>query len=289
MKLNSLVTAFLSALCIGGCCCKCEPQPAKVVTSASPALTEVTAAKELESYLAKCAESIIVDGDVIRSIHIGDSEAAVKAGILRKNMDDDSFVIKKIGNDIIINGGGTRGVLYGTFDFIERILDVRFFTPACTYVPEKKIIKVDCVDKEFKFIFALRDIYIGKAYNPDGGYSSYCDLNGALHSPVFGRSRTYDSNPWQGYELHYSEVMALADGVSTTTRGSWAHYAAALVCSAICAVAVAFPYTLFELRYHWSVKNPEPTDFYLRMNEVGGGIAAVVLFIVYLIGVTKIV
>lgn len=170
MKLNSLVTAFLSALCIGGCCCKCEPQPAKVVTSANPALTEVTAAKELESYLAKCAESIIVDGDVIRSIHIGDSEAAVKAGILRKNMDDDSFVIKKIGNDIIINGGGTRGVLYGTFDFIERILDVRFFTPACTYVPEKKIIKVDCVDKEFKFIFALRDIYIGKAYNPDGGY-----------------------------------------------------------------------------------------------------------------------
>ena len=170
MKLNSLVTAFLSALCIGGCCCKCEPQPAKVVTSANPALTEVTAAKELESYLAKCAESIIVDGDVIRSIHIGDSEAAVKAGILRKNMADDSFVIKKIGNDIIINGGGTRGVLYGTFDFIERILDVRFFTPACTYVPEKKIIKVDCVDKEFKFIFALRDIYIGKAYNPDGGY-----------------------------------------------------------------------------------------------------------------------
>ena len=72
--------------------------------------------------------------------------------------------------NIIINGGGTRGVHYGTFDFIENVLGVRFFTPVATYVPDKKVIKAASVDKEFKFHFELRDIYIGKSYNPDGGY-----------------------------------------------------------------------------------------------------------------------
>lgn len=125
-------------------------------------------------------------------------------------------------------------------------------------------------------------------YNPDSVYSSYCDLDGNLKTSGFARVSYGSSDPWYGYELHYSEVMAFAKGPETTTRGSWLHYGMALFFSAVCAVAVAFPYTLFELKHHWSVKDPEPTDFYLRMNEVSGGVVAVILLIVYLIGVTKI-
>lgn len=79
------------------------------------------------------------------------------------------------------------------------------------------------------------------------------------------------------------------DPITITARGSWAHYAVALPCSAIAAVSVAFPYTLFELRCHWSVKDPEPTDFYLRMNELGGAVVGCIVLIIYIIGVTKIV
>ena len=170
MKIKSVFTAFVSLLCIGGCCCKNDISNPQVLTPVKPRLTEKTAAAELEKYLAKCAKGINVDGDVIKNIFIGDTELAVRAGFDSAKMAKDSFIVKKIGNDIIINGGGTRGVLYGTFDFIERILDVRFFTPACTYIPEAKNVKVKSVDKNFKFLFGLRDIYIGKAYNPDGGY-----------------------------------------------------------------------------------------------------------------------
>ena len=128
-------------------------------------------------------------------------------------------------------------------------------------------------------------------YNPGnaGGWDTYCDLNGEPESPVYVRTRYADANPWHRFELQYTEVMSFANGPYTTTRGSWLHYGAALFCSIICAVAVAFPYTLFELKHHWSVKDPEPTDFYLRMNEVSGGVVAAVLLIVYIIGVTKIV
>lgn len=170
MKLNSFLTAVLAAVCLGGCCCRCEVNPVKVIAPAKAKLTEKTAKAELEKFLAKCAEGLIVDGDIINNIYVGDSELAQKAGFVRSKMASDSFVIKKIGNDIIINGGGTRGVLYGTFDFIENILDVRFFTPVCTYIPAKRLVEADSVDKEFKFAFELRDIYIGRAYNPDGGY-----------------------------------------------------------------------------------------------------------------------
>ncbi len=170
MKMKSVFTAVVSALCIGGCCCKCELKNPEIITPAKPHITEKTAAEELQKYIEKCADGIIVDGDVIRNIYVGDSDLAIKNGFSRSKMEADSFVVRKIGKDIIINGGGTRGVLYGAFDFIERVLDVRFFTPACTYIPAKKVVEASGIDKVFKFRFELRDIYIGIAYQPDGGY-----------------------------------------------------------------------------------------------------------------------
>ena len=169
MKFSTVITALCAMLCLGGCCCKCG-ESVKVIIPAKAELTEITAAKELEKYLGKCASALKIDGDCIKNIYIGDSELAVKANFTRAKMEPDSFVIKKIGNDIIINGGGTRGVLFGTFDFIEQVLDVRFFTPVCTYVPAKKVVEASNIDKLFKFRFELRDIYLGIAYQPDGGY-----------------------------------------------------------------------------------------------------------------------
>ena len=83
--------------------------------------------------------------------------------------------------------------------------------------------------------------------------------------------------------------MDVALGPTLVTRGDWGFYALAVLMTALAVVDVAFPGAVFRWRYRWRVKDPEPTDFYLRMNELGGGVAAVVLFVVYLVGVTKIV
>ena len=127
----------------------------------------------------------------------------------------------------------------------------------------------------------------------DGGYRvgnwAFCKLDGSLDLGLMSSMMPSSNGSWHDFELSRYQIMAFANGPETTTRGSWLHYGMALFFSIVCAVAVAFPNTLFELRYHWSVKDPEPTDFYLRMNEVSGGVIAVVLLIVYLIGVTKIV
>lgn len=168
----------------------------------------------------------------------------------------------------------------------------------------------DTIDHTYRVVFPGGTIQSGFGYTYDrltvtcsdrvifdGGYNpnaselaTYCDLDGGITVLGYGQvSYPGSSDPWYGYELSHFEVMNFANGPEPTTRGSWVHYGIALFCSIVCAVAVAFPYTLFELRYHWSVKDPEPTEFYLRMNELGGGIAAVALLIVYIVGVTKIV
>ena len=168
----------------------------------------------------------------------------------------------------------------------------------------------DTIDHTYRVIFPGGTIRSGFGYTYDrltvtcndrvifdGGYTpnvselaDYCDLDGGITVSGYGRvSYSGSSDPWYRYEMNHFEVMNFANDPETTTRGSWVHYGVALFCSIVCAVAVAFPYTLFELRYYWSVKDPEPTDFYLRMNELSGGIVAVVLLIVYIIGVTKIV
>lgn len=127
----------------------------------------------------------------------------------------------------------------------------------------------------------------------DGGYKpgnfSFCKMDGSVDLGLGGVMVPSSNSPWHNFELSRYQVMAFANGPETTTRGSWAHYGMALFLSVICAVAVAFPYTLFELRYHWSVRDPEPTDFYLRTNEISGVVVSVGLLIVYIIGVTKIV
>ena len=172
MNFKKVFLPLFAAMLTGGGC-QTEPGPVQapaVVVSSQAKLTEKTAAQELEIYLAKCVRGLKVGDDVIEKIYVGDSSFSRKAGFTRSKMDDDSYVVKKIGKNIIINGGGTRGVLFGTFDFIERVLGVRFFTPAVRYVPAPQVITVSKIDKEFKFLFELRDIYIGKAYRPDGGH-----------------------------------------------------------------------------------------------------------------------
>jgi hypothetical protein len=42
----------------------------------------------------------------------------------------DGYTIKTSGREIVITGGSARGALYGAYDFIERVMGVRWFMPA---------------------------------------------------------------------------------------------------------------------------------------------------------------
>ena len=72
-------------------------------------------------------------------------------------------------------------------------------------------------------------------------------------------------------------------------RGDWLFYGMAVFFSLIFALYTAFPYAFFYLKHSISVRDPEPSDFYLLMQKVGSVVSLVFVFIVYMIGVSRIV
>ncbi|MBQ7651965.1 MAG: DUF4838 domain-containing protein, partial [Victivallales bacterium] len=140
------------------------------VLPSNPILTEVTAHKELAEFIPKVTEKLEVGGTEINAIHIGDTPLAIKAALTRASMKDDSYVVRRIGDCIVINGGGTRGVLYGTYHFLEQC-GIRFFSPVCTSIPkERALVKgFMSVDYDGAFFFPMRDIYTSKLMPADGG------------------------------------------------------------------------------------------------------------------------
>ena len=108
---------------------------------------EQTAIEELTTYLEKIFGKAAAKNN--------------KSIILRHNpkFGKEEFTISsdQSGN-VIITGGRPRGVLYGTYYFLDRKLGVKWLTPDFEYVPNAKSIKIDRLDYHGKPAFAARII-----------------------------------------------------------------------------------------------------------------------------------
>ena len=106
-----------------------------IMTAADATEQESYAAGELRHYLEFITMTGIpmacgsVDGAVIA---VG--KAGAELGIMPDpSLGDDGFRLKTVGCNLVILGG-KRGVIYGVYEFLER-LGCRFFTPTCEQVP----------------------------------------------------------------------------------------------------------------------------------------------------------
>ena len=83
------------------------------------------------------------------------------------------------------------------------------------------------------------------------------------------------------------DILRFAKGPKLERRGSWAAWAmAALLLSGITALGVAFPMTMFRLNHFLSVKDPEPTEFYLSMQRLSWVVLTAFIFGFYLWSLT---
>lgn len=133
-----------------------------------------------------------------------------------------------------------------------------------------------------------RTLFAG-GYNPQGVFSDFCDENGEPDMVSLGRA-VVNGSIWPLYEMPPSQVMRFVNGPSATaSRGDWLIYALGVFISLITAVAAAFPEHLFYWNHALSVRDPEPTDFYMACQRVSWVIVTVVILIVYIVGATRIV
>jgi Domain of unknown function (DUF4838)/Carbohydrate family 9 binding domain-like len=121
------------------------------------------------------------------SIVLGNNALSQKAGISLKSIPRDGFIIKSVGKNIYILGKDDprkdpvrampdgiwaqyfeRGTLFGVYDFLERIVGVRFYFPGKigTVVPAHKNLKTGKIDVVYYPDFTTRkySMYSGKWY-----------------------------------------------------------------------------------------------------------------------------
>lgn len=123
----------------------------KIVIPERAALYEQQAATELQSYTQQVAGAflpIIEDTAVLQGedkyFSIGNTKLFQNSGINYNSYDitADGFLLKNIDKTIYVMSNDSRGILYGVYEFLERILNIRFFAPDETYVPTMNEIPV---------------------------------------------------------------------------------------------------------------------------------------------------
>ena len=118
-----------------------------------------------------------------------------------------------------------------------------------------------------------------------GAYNSYAlyDEDGEWHAPI--TVVVGNAEP----DFDEFDIFRFARGPGLARRGSWILWAlGAFLFSGIAAAFTAFPMALFRLQHFLSVKDPEPTEFYLSMQKVGWVLFAAFIFGFYIWSLTVI-
>ncbi|MFR1553209.1 MAG: DUF4838 domain-containing protein [Coriobacteriales bacterium] len=141
----------------------------KIVYAADGGSAQLYAASELANFMAEAtgaslpvvADTSVEYGDDGRYISVGDTALLKKSGIEMdgETLNRDGFVMKTQGNNLYIGGANDRGVLYGVYDFLEKMLGVRFVAPEITHVPEVGTLPLYAMDVTEIPAFEYRNLY----------------------------------------------------------------------------------------------------------------------------------
>ncbi len=173
----------------------------RIVVAAACEPAEMTAATELQAYLAAMSGvtlPIVKDSEAAapKEIVVGKTNRAA-AGTYEK---EDSWRAEVKDAALYIAGGSPRGTLYGVYGFLES-LGCRFFATDVETVPEIKTVYVLSDTRLEKTpAFDYRDVYWACAYDPDLG--AKLGLNASVNSGL-GRYLTEE----QGGGISYAEHL----------------------------------------------------------------------------------
>ena len=131
-----------------------------VISPDAPKPYEVTAAKELGTYLGKCVPSgkVTVGGGrgataLPAVFHVGDTALARAKGLAAAEIDEDRWIIRSFGKDIVLVGGGSRGTLYAVSHFLEDFCDVRWWSDREEDAPVRDSLALPALDVSGKPAF----------------------------------------------------------------------------------------------------------------------------------------
>lgn len=123
----------------------------KIVIPENATECEKFSAEEVRDFVKQSTGavlSIITDNNVVynpldKVISIGETTLKTQAGVkMNDGLRKDAFALTSVKRMIFIYGNSDRANLYGTYEFLEQYVGVRFLTADCTYVPEQKNVEL---------------------------------------------------------------------------------------------------------------------------------------------------
>ncbi len=143
-----------------------------LVEGAAPSPAEKFAVKELAEHLRKISGkdfAVVKEGEVPagkNGLYVGNTVFASKNGIDPAKLGREEWVVRSIGRNLVLSGGGTRGSAYAVYDFLERELGCRWFDEYNSTVPRHRNFTTGKLDIRRSPAFRLRQIYDVLDYAP---------------------------------------------------------------------------------------------------------------------------
>ena len=187
---------------------------------------EQKAASELKGHL----NLLNIAGIQNMEFYIG-AEIAKAAGIKEQELDklgDEGFIIKRLGNKVILSGGAgaKRGTLYAVYEFLEWIAGWRWWTSEAETIPANVIRIPEKLDKRYIPAFEYRETLYrhldeikwlvrnrinGKCmtHGIPAEWGGYCKYDPFVHT-IIGTLIPYErvrSHPeWWAYAVSYTHL-----------------------------------------------------------------------------------
>ena len=91
-------------------------------------------------------------------VSVGDTAYARKAGIIQESLAREQYVVRTVGDDVILAGAGELGAVYACYEFLER-LDYRCYDGWNERVPKRTRLETGPLNVSRTPTFAFRTIF----------------------------------------------------------------------------------------------------------------------------------
>lgn len=187
-----------------------------IIVSDDAAASERYAAEEFQKWFNQ-ASLLALPLEAVQG-NTANNEGRISIGA-STTLDDEEIHIKVENDQIQINGGLPRGVLYAVYQFLEELVGIRFLTADHTHVPNASKLKIPCGSYTYNPPFSFRwSYYRENSNNPEfaakrkvntvtdaenlGGKTGQQLINHSFHVLV----------PFGTYGENHPEYYALVDG-----------------------------------------------------------------------------
>ncbi len=176
-----------------------------VVKDAAAAASVVNAANHLQHYIKEAT------GVTLPIVSKAEGKPAIKLDT-KNYADDESFVIKTDANGIVISGSPVRGILYGTYTFLEEYVGWSFLNNGVDYFTAVEALTLDSVYYSYNPYFEYR----AALWVPNS--QEYYAVKQLSNSTIDKKGEAYVGEPMAIYGEASHTIGTLLGLDSTTTQ-----------------------------------------------------------------------